>query len=116
MFSYDYALLCATARVYLYCNQEVPNSFCRHGVVRPHFGLPILIANRESLGMRQEPFWPSVEQNKRKSHICPEPPFPFNALFRHSMHRNTVRRKVWSHTVNSGKLFFVTEGVRGQSK
>ena len=41
---------------------------------------------------------------------------PFNALFRHSMHGNTIQRKVWSHTVNSGRLFFVTEGLRGQSK
>jgi hypothetical protein len=32
------------------------------------------------------------------------------------MHGNTIHRKVWSHTANSGKLFFVTEGLRGQSK
>jgi hypothetical protein len=32
------------------------------------------------------------------------------------MHGNTIQRKVWSHTVNSGRLFFVTEGLRGQSK
>ena len=44
------------------------------------------------------------------------PASPFNAVFRHSMHGNTIQRKVWSHTANSGKLFFATEGLRGQSK
>jgi hypothetical protein len=44
-----------------------------------------------------------------------KPPSPFNAVFRHSMHGNTVQRNVWSHTAKSGKLFFVTEGLGGQS-
>jgi hypothetical protein len=49
-------------------------------------------------------------------HIPPELALPFNAVFRRSMHGNTVQRKGWSHTAKSGKLFFVTEGLRGQSK
>jgi len=32
------------------------------------------------------------------------PASPFNALYRHSMHRNTIQRKVWSHKANSGRL------------
>src|SRR5882757_532946 len=37
-------------------------------------------------------------------------PSPFNAVYRHSMHGNTVRRKVWSHTANSGRLDAETFG------
>ncbi len=58
-------------------------------------------------------------QSGKETHTNPLPserPSPFNAVFRHSMHGNTVQRKVWSHAANSGKLFFVTEGLRGQSK
>lgn len=29
---------------------------------------------------------------------------PFNAVYRHSMRRNTIQRKVWSHIANSGTL------------
>jgi hypothetical protein len=29
---------------------------------------------------------------------------PFNAVYRHSMHRNTIQRKVWSRIANSGRL------------
>jgi len=49
-------------------------------------------------------------------HTPSVPASPFNAVFRHSMHGNTIQRKVWSRTANSGKLFFVTEGLRGQCK
>src|SRR6266404_4759114 len=58
-------------------------------------------------------------QSGKETHTNPLPserPSPFNAVFRHSMRGNTVQRKVWSHAANSGKLFFVTEGLRGQSK
>ena len=44
------------------------------------------------------------------------PASPFNAVYRHSMHENTIQRKVWSQTADFGKLFGVTEGLRGQSK
>jgi len=37
----------------------------------------------------------------RNSHVALS---PFNAVYRHSMRGNTVRRKVWSHTANSGRL------------
>jgi hypothetical protein len=39
---------------------------------------------------------------------------PFNAVYRHSMHGNTVRRKVWSHTANSGRLDTETFGGSAQ--
>ena len=39
---------------------------------------------------------------------------PFNAVYRHSMHGNTIRRKVWSHTANSGRLDAETFGGSAQ--
>jgi hypothetical protein len=61
---------------------------------------------------------PAVSAGKatHQIHSSYELASPFNAVFRHSMHGNTIQRKVWSHTANSGKLLFVTEGLRGQSK
>lgn len=34
----------------------------------------------------------------------PATPSPFNAVYPHSMHRNTIQRKVWSRKANSGRL------------
>src|ERR1700730_12652877 len=51
-----------------------------------------------------------LERRTRKYTLPSELASPFNAVFRHSMHGNTIHRKVSSHTANSGKLFFVTEG------
>jgi hypothetical protein len=49
-------------------------------------------------------------KNNSECKILRHLPSPFNAVYRHSMHRNTVRRKVWSHTANSGRLDAETFG------
>src|SRR5258705_8416815 len=49
-------------------------------------------------------------KNNSECKILRRLPFPFNAVYRHSMHGNTVRRKVWSHTANSGRLDAETFG------
>ncbi len=49
-------------------------------------------------------------QNNSECKILRRLPSPFNAVYRHSMHGNTVRRKVWSHTANSGRLDAETFG------
>jgi hypothetical protein len=51
--------------------------------------------------------WPGKNNLNGKSSISLS---PFNAVYRHSMHGNTVRRKVWSHTANSGRLDVETFG------
>ena len=50
---------------------------------------------------RTKVFW---LKNNSECKILSRLPSPFNAVYRHSMHGNTVRRKVWSHTANSGRL------------
>ena len=49
-------------------------------------------------------------KNNPECKILRRLPSPFNAVYRHSMHGNTVRRKVWSHTANSGRLDAETFG------
>lgn len=51
-----------------------------------------------------------LAENNSECKILGRLPSPFNAVYRHSMHGNTVRRKVWSHTANSGRLDAETFG------
>jgi len=50
---------------------------------------------------RTKVFW---LKNNSECKILSRLPSPFNAVYRHSMRGNTIRRKVWSHTANSGRL------------
>jgi len=68
---------------------------------RPRFAR----SSARQFGLVQVPSY--RQQTARKTRATPrrtQPCLPFNALYRHSMHRNTVQRKVWSHNANSGRL------------
>ena len=58
-----------------------------------------------SSGLRKYRHIASRSQRETKANAKrTQPCVPFNALYRHSMHRNTIQRKVWSHKANSGRL------------
>src|SRR6266403_6236180 len=77
------------------------------------FGLERFSHNRSFRSFRagHQAIPPSFSGEKQlRMQILRRLPSPFNAVYRHSMHGNTVRRKVWSHTANSGRLDAETFG------
>ena len=84
--------------------------------VLPHHGSPLHHSASSATEIDSCSLARRCWKENMQIHIPSELALPFNALFRHSMHGNTIQRKVWSRTANSGKLFFVTEGLQGQSK
>jgi hypothetical protein len=72
---------------------------CFHNLTNP-FSRPA-----SSSGLRKYRHIASGSQRGTKANAKrTQPCVPFNALYRHSMHRNTIQRKVWSHKANSGRL------------
>jgi hypothetical protein len=86
-----------------------------HNLTNPFSSNPFpftSIQNPRGVGGCEPPLSPGdrnqkLGQTPNSTKIC----FPFNAVYRHSMHRNTVQRKVWSHKANSGRLDAETLGA-----
>jgi hypothetical protein len=89
-----------------------------HNLTNPFSSNPFpftSIQNPRGVGGCEPPLSPGdrnrkLGQTPNSTKIC----FPFNAVYRHSMHRNTVQRKVWSHKANSGRLDAETFGGSAQ--